>query len=147
MRFPLFPMFLMLAVAVSSAAGERGLSAGRDGGALEAGCNAGACHGNGQGKGGFKLSLRGQDPDFDWQSMVQDQGGRRVNTIEPERSLLLLKATAAWRTRVDAIRTGIARVRDLFAMASRRSGEFGRRGQADRAEGGAPRASTRGARG
>src|SRR6187549_2549964 len=61
----------------------------------KAGCNAGACHGNGQGKGGFKLSLRGQDPDFDWQAMVQEQGGRRVNPIEPERSLLLLKATAA----------------------------------------------------
>src|SRR4029453_12393403 len=60
----------------------------------KAGCNAGACHGNGQGKGGFKLSLRGQDPDFDGQSMVQEQGGRRVNLIEPERSLLLLKATA-----------------------------------------------------
>jgi hypothetical protein len=26
--------------------------------------------------------------------MVQEQGGRRVNLIEPERSLLLLKATA-----------------------------------------------------
>jgi hypothetical protein len=60
----------------------------------KAGCNAGACHGNGQGKGGFKLSLRGQDPDLDWQSIVLDHGGRRVNGIEPERSLVLLKATA-----------------------------------------------------
>jgi hypothetical protein len=60
----------------------------------KAGCNLGGCHGNGQGKGGLKLSLRGQDPDLDWTAMVQEQGGRRVNLIEPERSLLLLKATA-----------------------------------------------------
>jgi hypothetical protein len=58
------------------------------------GCNLGGCHGNGQGKGGLKLSLRGQDPNLDWVAMVQDQGGRRVDLLEPERSLLLLKATA-----------------------------------------------------
>ena len=61
----------------------------------KAGCNLGGCHGNGNGKGGFKLSLRGQDPDLDWAAMTRDQGGRRVNSIEPEKSLLLLKATAA----------------------------------------------------
>lgn len=60
----------------------------------KAGCNLGGCHGNGQGKGGLKLSLRGQDPNLDWGAMVQDQGGRRVNLLEPENSLLLLKATA-----------------------------------------------------
>src|SRR6266511_3005444 len=58
------------------------------------GCNLGGCHGNGQGKGGFKLSLRGQDPNLDWAAIVQDQGGRRVDLLEPELSLLLLKATA-----------------------------------------------------
>ena len=61
----------------------------------KAGCNLGGCHGNGNGKGGFKLSLRGQDPDLDWAAMTRDQGGRRVNLIEPEKSLLLLKATAS----------------------------------------------------
>ena len=61
----------------------------------KAGCNAGGCHGNGNGKGGFKLSLRGQDPDLDWLAMTREQGGRRVNLIEPEKSLLVLKATAA----------------------------------------------------
>ena len=61
----------------------------------KAGCNLGGCHGNGNGKGGFKLSLRGQDADLDWAAMTRDQGGRRVNFIEPEKSLLLLKATAA----------------------------------------------------
>ena len=61
----------------------------------KAGCNLGGCHGNGNGKGGFKLSLRGQDPDLDWAAMTRDQGGRRVNLIEPGKSLLLLKSTAA----------------------------------------------------
>jgi hypothetical protein len=94
MRFPHYPMFMMLALAVSVRGAD--VVYRRDVMAVlsKAGCNAGACHGNGQGKGGFKLSLRGQDPDFDWQSMVQEQGGRRVNLIEPERSLLLLKAMA-----------------------------------------------------
>ncbi len=61
----------------------------------KAGCNLGGCHGNGNGKGGFKLSLRGQDADLDWAAMTRDQGGRRINLIEPEKSLLLLKATAS----------------------------------------------------
>jgi hypothetical protein len=60
----------------------------------KAGCNLGACHGNATGKGGFKLSLRGQDPDLDWQALTHEQGGRRVNLLQPENSLLLLKATA-----------------------------------------------------
>ena len=58
----------------------------------KAGCNAGGCHGNANGKGGFKLSLRGQDPDLDWQAMVREQGGRRVDPIVPEQSLILQKA-------------------------------------------------------
>jgi hypothetical protein len=61
----------------------------------KAGCNAGGCHGNGQGKGGLKLSLRGQDPDLDWLAIAREQGGRRVNLVEPEQSLALLKATGA----------------------------------------------------
>jgi hypothetical protein len=63
--------------------------------AAKAGCNLGGCHGNGQGKGGLKLSLRGQDPDLDWLALTRDQAGRRVNAVEPEKSLLLLKATGA----------------------------------------------------
>ncbi|MGV3531606.1 MAG: hypothetical protein ACO1QR_04495, partial [Chthoniobacteraceae bacterium] len=60
----------------------------------KAGCNVGGCHGNGNGKGGLKLSLRGQDPDLDYAALVEDQGGRRVNRLEPERSLVLQKASA-----------------------------------------------------
>ncbi len=59
----------------------------------KAGCNLGTCHGNATGKGGFKMSLRGGDLDYDYAALVQDQFGRRVNTMSPDESLLLLKAT------------------------------------------------------
>src|ERR1700681_908624 len=58
-----------------------------------AGCNQGVCHGNLNGRGGFKLSLRGQDVDFDLQALTRDSLGRRVNTQNPEARLLLPKAT------------------------------------------------------
>jgi hypothetical protein len=60
-----------------------------------AGCNQGTCHGNQNGKGGFKLSLRGEDPAFDYESLTREMLGRRTNTLRPEESLLLLKAVAA----------------------------------------------------
>src|SRR5438552_14925287 len=58
------------------------------------GCNQGACHGNLHGKGGFKLSLRGEAPDHDLAALTMGQMGRRINLQEPEESLLLQKATA-----------------------------------------------------
>jgi len=61
----------------------------------KAGCNSGACHGNLSGKGGFKLSLRGEDPAFDFLKLTRDQQGRRIDLTHPETSLLLRKATAA----------------------------------------------------
>lgn len=60
-----------------------------------AGCNQGPCHGNQNGKGGFRLSLRGQDPEFDLDAIARDMLGRRANRARPADSLLLLKATAA----------------------------------------------------
>jgi hypothetical protein len=60
----------------------------------KSGCSAGACHGNKNGKGGFKLSLRGQDPDLDYDALTHDQFARRTNALDPEKSLILLKATA-----------------------------------------------------
>src|SRR5579862_5051391 len=60
-----------------------------------AGCNAGACHGNLNGKNGFKLSLRGQDPAADYLALSRDMLARRVDPQRPAESLLLLKATAA----------------------------------------------------
>src|SRR5947209_18858723 len=59
----------------------------------KAGCNAGACHGNKSGKGGFKLSLRGQDADADYDVLTRDLFARRTNYIEPDQSLILLKAS------------------------------------------------------
>ncbi len=60
-----------------------------------AGCNAGACHGNQNGKGGFKLSLRGEDPDLDFTALTRDSLGRRTDPLHPAQSLVLQKATGA----------------------------------------------------
>ncbi|MCS6852789.1 MAG: DUF1549 and DUF1553 domain-containing protein [Gemmataceae bacterium] len=60
-----------------------------------AGCNQGVCHGNQNGKNGFKLSLRGEDPEADWRALTRDALGRRIDLSQPANSLLLLKATAA----------------------------------------------------
>jgi hypothetical protein len=57
-----------------------------------AGCNAGACHGTPTGKGGFKLSLRGYDVPFDFAILTREGLARRINRLEPDRSLLLQKA-------------------------------------------------------
>ena len=58
------------------------------------GCNMGTCHGNANGKGGFKISLRGESPTGDWKVIARNELGRRLNLIEPDESLLLKKATA-----------------------------------------------------
>jgi hypothetical protein len=58
-----------------------------------AGCNSGPCHGNLNGKGGFRLSLRGQDPDFDYEALTRDLLSRRIDRVRPEESLILKKAT------------------------------------------------------
>lgn len=59
------------------------------------GCNAGGCHGKQSGQNGFKLSLFGFDTDFDYHALVSEARGRRVMVTAPEKSLLLLKGTAA----------------------------------------------------
>src|SRR5262249_18011819 len=55
------------------------------------GCNAGACHGTPSGKKGFKLSLRGYDPDSDVVQLTHDVLGRRTDRNNPEQSLILNK--------------------------------------------------------
>ena len=55
------------------------------------GCNAGGCHGNLNGKGGFRLSLRGADANFDFQHITHELQGRRIDRFAPEQSLLLQK--------------------------------------------------------
>src|SRR5262245_23508075 len=59
------------------------------------GCNAGTCHGAAEGKNGFKLSLRGYDPLFDFRALTDDLEGRRFNRAAPERSLMLMKPGGA----------------------------------------------------
>jgi hypothetical protein len=59
----------------------------------KAGCNAGACHGNLNGKGGFRLSLRGDDPAFDLAALTREALGRRIDLTDPRSSLILLKPT------------------------------------------------------
>ena len=59
------------------------------------GCNSGACHGALAGKGGFKLSLRGFAPGDDYFVLTRQALSRRVNLVEPARSLMLLKPTLA----------------------------------------------------
>ncbi|HXT60691.1 MAG TPA: DUF1549 and DUF1553 domain-containing protein, partial [Pirellulales bacterium] len=59
------------------------------------GCNSGGCHGKATGQNGFKLSLFGFDPDFDYDAIALAARGRRVFPASPEESLLLRKATGA----------------------------------------------------
>jgi hypothetical protein len=59
------------------------------------GCNQGACHGALSGKNGFKLTLRGYDPDVDYDTLTRQSVGRRIDPEEPAHSLMLLKPTMA----------------------------------------------------
>jgi hypothetical protein len=61
----------------------------------KAGCNAGACHATQHGKGGFKLSVFGFEPENDHQQIVRDWMQRRLNFNEPTQSLFLKKPTLA----------------------------------------------------
>jgi hypothetical protein len=61
----------------------------------KAGCNAGACHASQFGKGGFKLSVFGFSPADDQSAIVRDGLARRVDLVDPPRSLFLLKPTGA----------------------------------------------------
>jgi hypothetical protein len=58
------------------------------------GCNGGGCHGKSSGQNGFKLSLLGFEPLEDFEFLTKEARGRRLFPAAPERSLLLLKATA-----------------------------------------------------
>ncbi|HLQ43525.1 MAG TPA: DUF1549 domain-containing protein, partial [Planctomycetaceae bacterium] len=61
----------------------------------KSGCNMGACHGALAGKGGFKLSLRGYDPDADFRTLTRQARGRRIVPGDPGRSLMLTKPSGA----------------------------------------------------
>jgi len=57
------------------------------------GCNGSACHGSPAGQNGFKLSLFGYDSGGDYRMIVKAHDGRRINSQNPEQSLLLTKPT------------------------------------------------------
>ena len=59
------------------------------------GCNAVACHGSAKGRGGLKLAMFGADPAADFIALTKQAAGRRIDPVEPAKSLLLLKTTAA----------------------------------------------------
>jgi hypothetical protein len=61
----------------------------------KAGCTSGPCHGSAKGKNGFKLSLRGYDPEFDYKALLFDVSGRRFNRVNPAESLMLAKPAQA----------------------------------------------------
>ena len=55
------------------------------------GCSAAECHGGATGQGGFKLSLFAAEPLLDYQAIVQELDGRRLDRLHPEHSLFLRK--------------------------------------------------------
>ncbi|HYH65007.1 MAG TPA: DUF1549 domain-containing protein [Urbifossiella sp.] len=57
------------------------------------GCSSGGCHGKIAGQNGFRLSLLGFEPQFDYENLLKEGRGRRVFPANPEESLLLTKAT------------------------------------------------------
>ncbi len=59
------------------------------------GCNQGACHGALAGKNGFKLTLRGYDPETDYDTLTRVSVGRRVSLADPTASLILAKPSFA----------------------------------------------------
>ena len=54
-------------------------------------CNSSGCHGKAEGQNGFKLSVFGSDPDFDFGSIFLESRGRRVMTESPANSLFVRK--------------------------------------------------------
>jgi hypothetical protein len=59
----------------------------------KSGCNMGACHGNTNGKGNLKISLRGEDALGDAARLRKDLHGRLLNVDDPLASFLLRKPT------------------------------------------------------
>ena len=94
-RFVFVAILAALGASRSAAADPPAVSFDREVMAVlsRAGCNSGPCHGNLNGKGGFKLSLRGEDPAFDRTALTRDMLARRADPHHPDGSLVLLKAT------------------------------------------------------
>ena len=59
----------------------------------KAGCNSGGCHGSPSGRGGFRLSLYGYEPDYDYDQITKEKRGQRLSQGNAAASLVLQKAT------------------------------------------------------
>src|SRR5436309_10203471 len=94
-RRPLASLLLILLVAPAATAAPPSFRNDVMAVLSKAGCNQGVCHGNQNGKNGFKLSLRGENPDWDYSALTRDMLGRRINKDRPDESLILLKPTAS----------------------------------------------------
>lgn len=93
----------------------------------KAGCNAGSCHGAAAGRGGFHLSLLGGDPAADYDAIVHELEGRRVNLARPADSLLLAKPTGALShgggQRLEDGSAGEKRLQDWLAAGALRANQ------------------------
>ena len=89
-----------------------------------AGCNAGACHGAAAGRGEFRLSLLGGNPEADYEAIAHELEGRRINLAQPEKSLLLAKPTGQMEHGgeivLEADGPGAERLRDWIAAGALR---------------------------
>jgi hypothetical protein len=94
MRLRFLAALLVLASPVTATAGEVSFERDVLPVLTRAGCNAGACHGNLNGKGGLKLSLKAEDAAADFAALTRDMLARRADPIRPDESLILKKATA-----------------------------------------------------
>ena len=83
------------ALPISAAPREQSVSFRRDVLPIlsKANCNGGGCHGALAGKGGFRLSLFGYNPEADYLAITREAQGRRVELSDPGASLLLTKPT------------------------------------------------------
>jgi hypothetical protein len=57
------------------------------------GCNQGGCHGKLAGQNGFRLSLRGFAPEWDYGWITSEVNGRRIDSAFPAESLMVSKPT------------------------------------------------------
>ncbi|MEO8351600.1 MAG: DUF1553 domain-containing protein [Chthoniobacteraceae bacterium] len=99
MKFLLFPLLALCSFAAARADDQTVPMFRRDVLPIlsKAGCNTGGCHGALAGKGGFRLSLFGYNPEADYLTITRQSRGRRIEPADPGRSLLLTKPTTAIR--------------------------------------------------
>jgi hypothetical protein len=91
----------------------------------KSGCNMGVCHAKaGGGRNGFQLSLLGFEPAEDFEHIVLESRGRRLDFGNPEQSLLLLKGSGqlphGGGIRLPKTSSGYALIRDWIRQGVER---------------------------